>query len=55
MAAKNENRNFVGLKCSVCKNINYNSSKNKKNTPEKLELNKFCKTCKKTTLHKESK
>ena len=29
--------------------------KNKKNTPEKLELNKYCKHCRKTTKHKETK
>ena len=29
--------------------------KNKKNTPEKLELNKYCKFCRKTTKHKETK
>ena len=36
-------------------NINYNEEKNKKNTPEKLELNKYCKFCRKTTKHKETK
>ena len=53
--AKNENRNYVGLKCSVCKNVNYFTSKNKKNTPDKLNLNKFCKFCRKVTEHKEVK
>ena len=55
MAAKNENRVNVGLVCSECKNVNYTTSKNKKNTTEKLELNKFCDTCKKVTVHKERK
>jgi large subunit ribosomal protein L33 len=29
--------------------------KNKKNDPDRLEMNKFCKFCRKHTLHKESK
>ena len=47
MAKKNENRVLVSLMCEECKNI--------KNTPEKLELNKYCKFCRKTTKHKETK
>jgi len=53
--AKNENRDFVTLACQECKNENYRTSKNKKNTPEKLESKKYCKTCGKTTEHKEKK
>ena len=55
MAKKYENRNLVSLKCSECKEANYTTSKNKKNTAEKLELNKYCSRCGKTTLHKEAK
>ena len=55
MAKKNENRVLVSLMCEECKNINYTEEKNKKNTPEKLELNKYCKHCRKTTKHKETK
>jgi large subunit ribosomal protein L33 len=29
--------------------------KNKKNTPDKLELNKYCPFCRKHTLHSETK
>ena len=29
--------------------------KNKKNDPDRLEMKKFCKFCRKHTLHKESK
>lgn len=53
--AKNENRNYVTLVCSECKHENYNTSKNKKNNPEKMEIKKFCPNCKKTTNHKEKK
>ena len=55
MAKKNENRVLVSLVCEECKTPNYTLSKNKKNTTEKLELNKFCKWCNKQTVHKEKK
>ena len=31
----------VTLRCNECKQRNYNTMKNKKNTPDKLELNKY--------------
>ena len=53
--AKNENRNYVTLVCSECKNENYTTQKNKKNTPEKLGIKKACPNCGKHTTHKEKK
>ena len=47
MAKKNENRGLVSLMCQDCKNIYNTEEKNKQNTPEKLELNKYCKHCRK--------
>lgn len=55
MAKKGEARQNVTLKCTECKELNYRTPKNKKNTPERLELNKFCSRCRKTTTHKEEK
>ncbi|MES2930959.1 MAG: 50S ribosomal protein L33 [Patescibacteria group bacterium] len=46
---------ILKMKCAVCKNGNYITSKNKKLVPKKLDLNKFCKTCRKNTKHKEAK
>ena len=43
------------FECTLCKNRGYSSTKNKKTTPDKLSLKKFCKTCRKHTLHKEIK
>lgn len=43
------------MACSECKSRNYNTSKNKNNTTVKLEIKKYCKKCRKHTLHKESK
>lgn len=45
----------VGLFCSVCKSQSYVTERNKTNTVEKLELNKFCALCNAHTLHKEMK
>ena len=47
--------NLIKLECSGCKRINYYSNKNKKKIKERLELNKFCKWCKKHVKHKETK
>ena len=35
----------ITLACDQCKNRNYNSTKNKKNDPDRLELKKYCKFC----------
>ncbi|MCP4482025.1 MAG: 50S ribosomal protein L33 [bacterium] len=48
-------RELITLACDMCKRRNYNYDKNKKAHPEKLELNKYCKFCKKVSLHKEIK
>lgn len=47
--------NLIRLKCTKCKNANYYTSKNKKKVERKIELKKFCRTCRKATLHKEAK
>ncbi len=48
-------RDIVTLACSVCKRRNYVTMKNKKNDPERIELSKFCKWCRKHTSHKETR
>ncbi len=55
MAKKGEARERITLKCSVCKDENYRTEKNKRNTTEKLEIKKHCPKCKKTVLHQEKK
>ena len=47
--------NLAKFECSECKRTNYFSKKNKKTIKERLELKKYCKFCKKHTLHKETK
>lgn len=55
MAKKGESRERITLQCTECKEENYRTEKNKRNTTERLELNKFCSKCKKSTAHKEKK
>jgi large subunit ribosomal protein L33 len=58
--ARKSKSDIVGMVCKVCKSQNYVTTRNKTNiqvkSPDgagKLELKKFCKQCKKMTLHKE--
>ena len=45
----------IVLACTECKQRNYNTMKNKKNDPDRLEMNKYCRFCRKHTLHRETK
>ena len=45
----------ITLACTECKQRNYNMTKDKKTHPERMETKKYCKFCKKHTLHKETK
>ncbi len=59
--AKKENRIRIILECTEHKKTNqpgtsrYHTSKNRKNTPDRLVLKKFNPILKKNTLHKEIK
>ncbi len=56
MAAKGkENRIIITLACTECKERNYTTTKNKKNDPERLELRKYCRRCRRVTPHRETK
>ncbi len=57
-------RVLITLECIACRSTNekrslgisrYLSTKNRRTTPEKLEILKHCKYCNKHTLHKEIK
>ncbi|QQG41517.1 MAG: 50S ribosomal protein L33 [Candidatus Woesebacteria bacterium] len=56
--AKKGARELVSMICSVCKNQNYISTRNKVNMDVKgkgkLQIKKYCKFCRKSQLHKES-
>ncbi|HMK51482.1 MAG TPA: 50S ribosomal protein L33 [Thermodesulfobacteriota bacterium] len=48
-------RNILTLSCTECKRRNYSTTKNKRTTPDKLEFKKYCRFCRKHTVHKETK
>ena len=48
-------RTKITLACTECKQRNYNMTNEKKNHPERMETQKYCKFCRKHTLHKETK
>jgi large subunit ribosomal protein L33 len=52
--AKKGARAIFAFTCTVCKSQNYIADRNKVNVPEKIELKKYCKKCRKHTLHKEN-
>ena len=54
MAAKGA-REPITLECTECKRRNYMTEKNKKNNTDRLEIVKYCRSCKKRTTHKETK
>jgi large subunit ribosomal protein L33 len=45
----------VTLACQECKRRNYDTMKNKRNDPERIEMKKYCKWCGGQRLHKETK
>lgn len=45
----------ITLACQDCKQRNYSMTKDKKTHPDRMETKKYCKFCKKHTMHKETK
>ena len=45
----------ITRRCDECKQRNYNTVKNKKNTSDRLERSKYCPFCRKHTKHVETK
>ncbi|MGH1364353.1 MAG: 50S ribosomal protein L33 [Calditrichia bacterium] len=48
-------RDKITLECTVCKHRNYSTTKNKRLHPQRVEFKKFCNTCTKHTVHKETR
>ncbi|MFH1665712.1 MAG: 50S ribosomal protein L33 [Candidatus Omnitrophota bacterium] len=55
MAKKKGAVEIVTLQCEACKQRNYTTMKNKRNTPDRMERSKYCPFEKKHTPHKEIK
>ena len=45
----------ITLACSECKERNYITKKNRRNTPDRLSISKFCARCSKHTEHRETR
>ena len=64
MAKNKGTRILITLECTECRSnpnkrsngeSRYHTQKNRRNTPERIELNKYCTHCNKVTIHKEIK
>ena len=53
--ADNKKNEKITLACTECKQRNYDTTKNKKNSPDRKKIKKYCRFCKKHTVHKETK
>lgn len=55
MAKKSAVRTLVVLVCQECKAYNYDTEKNRRNTPDRIELKKFCPVDRKVTAFREKR
>nr|YP_009496232.1 ribosomal protein L33 [Guinardia striata]AWT38804.1 ribosomal protein L33 [Guinardia striata] len=65
MAKNKGTRILITLECTTCRSntenkrsagvSRYITQKNRRNTPERIELKKYCPNCNRTTIHKEIK
>jgi large subunit ribosomal protein L33 len=45
----------ITLACTECKHRNYITKKNRRNDPDRMELNKFCPNCRAHRPHRETR
>jgi large subunit ribosomal protein L33 len=45
----------ITMACQECKNRNYITRKNRRNDPDRLDLHKFCRHCRRHTEHRETR
>ena len=55
MAKASDVRPKITLACTVCKDRNYITKKNRRNDPDRLELKKYCARCNDHTDHRETR
>ncbi len=53
--AKKADRILITLACVECKERNYHSEKNKRNDPERLAFQKYCRRCRVHREHRETR
>lgn len=51
--AKKEDRIVIHLSCPECRERTYTTTKNRRNDPDRLQLNKFCPRCRAHRVHRE--
>ena len=45
----------ITMACTECKRRNSETNKSKRNTPDRVELRKYCRWCGQHTLHRETR
>ena len=53
--AKTGVREKITLACNDCKRRNYDTVKSKRNSPDRVELKKYCRWCGHHTTHREAR
>ena len=53
--ARGDVRIAVTLACDVCKRRNYQTNKSNRNDPERIQLSKYCRWCRRHTDHRETR
>ncbi|HXR61882.1 MAG TPA: 50S ribosomal protein L33 [Solirubrobacterales bacterium] len=53
--ARGDVRIAVTMACEDCKRRNYQTNKSRRNTPDRIEMRKFCRWCGRHTPHKETR
>jgi len=53
--ARGDVRIAVTLACEECKRRNYQTNKSRRNTPDRVEMRKYCRWCGHHTPHKETR
>jgi large subunit ribosomal protein L33 len=53
--ARGDVRIAITLACEECRRRNYQTNKSKRNDPERIELRKYCRWCRRHTAHKETR
>ncbi len=52
---KSDKRPKITLACGECKHRNYTTVKNRQNDRDRLEMKKYCRFCRRHTLHRETR
>jgi large subunit ribosomal protein L33 len=53
--ARGDVRIAVTLACEECKRRNYQTNKSKRNNPDRIALQKYCRWCRRHTSHRETR